>query len=119
MRYNAGPYAANLMLKLTPLGANALHDIIGCGIPTVVDYDSTHKDATRYRLHVDAVYEDLDGTGGGNHVPLGPAACGGHQPVSVSGTRAGTADQFIEIQNVSSVPVQMTEASPCGTQTAT
>jgi hypothetical protein len=46
------------MLKLTPLGANALHDIIGCGIPTVVDYDSTHKDATRYRLHVDAVYED-------------------------------------------------------------
>lgn len=124
--YNAGPYAATLTLTLTPLGPNGQAyvvspigqqtrrievgtDLIGCGIPTVVDYDSTHKDATRYRLRVDAAYDD--GFTGSMELDAAISYFGTAAPdVVITKFRIGgqLSDAFIEIQNVSSVPVDMT-----------
>lgn len=129
---NHGPGSANLSLTLTPIGADgSLYSVTnnshgpepvavedyhtGCGIPTAQDFDSVHPEAVRYRLRLDATFGD--GVTGSIEQEsslqstLGPKASG----IVISEFRLrgprGTDDQFIELQNVTSAPLVMSNWS--------
>jgi len=130
---NDGPGSATITLTLTPLGpdgtaypvaANTTAPVtfsvggnsLGCGSPTAIDFDMVHPEPTRYRLRLDATFTDgLSGAIEKEDVlesTLYPPKVTG---IVISEFRQrgprGAEDQFIELHNVSSSPVAMSEWS--------